>query len=135
MATSEPPLRISRQTSKPFFPGSMMSSMITSNGSLVALASPLGPSVAVATAYPSASSRSESVSTRPGSSSINRIREFINFFSGRSGDPQHELGLLSGFAVHGHSASVRLHDPFDQAQAQARAMDLIGHRRLASIER
>src|SRR6185369_626288 len=103
----------------------MTSSRMTSKRPAEARARPAGPSVADWTSYPAAASRSERVRTRPGSSSTSSIREGIHLFRGGGWHTQEELGATAGLARDRDGSLVRFHNPPDEVQAQAGAMDLV----------
>src|SRR5215831_12006024 len=100
----------------------------------VALANPASPSPAVSTSYPSAVSKSETVSTSPGSSSTNSMRKLILKLRRRGGNAHHELSSFHRLAMYANRAAVRLHDLFHQIQPEACAVHLILHSSAAAEE-
>src|SRR5215468_4995222 len=118
MAVSMPFCRRSRNTSKPVFFGNITSSTIRSKPPASALASPNSPSPAESISYPSAANRSDMVTTNPGSSSINRMRELILKLRRRCRYAQDELGPPHGPALHPDTPAMRLHDFLHQVQSQ-----------------
>src|SRR5262249_35825343 len=76
-------------------------------------------------------SRSDTVNTRPGSSSISRMRELILQLRRRGGDADDEFGSLHRFASHADRTTMGFHDLLDQIEPEARAVHLVLHRAAA----
>src|SRR5262249_7158388 len=135
----------SRQTSKPFFFGSITSRIRRSKDSPAARLKPSSPSRETSTAKPSLFRRSFSVMTRPGSSSTNRMRRFIiargsalgrfgnNPRGGRNQYAEATSAARGTFNV--NSSSVRLDYVPHEAQPQPVPMDLRSESIAAPIKR
>src|SRR5258705_8930553 len=130
---SIPPLRRSRQTSKPLRSGSITSRTTRSKGSLEAPRSPVSPSAACSTRWPSLARRPLSASRRPGSSSTSRIRlrtlllhcgRPLRFRGGR-GQHEREGAPRPRGALDLDRSPVRVHDALHEVETEAAA----GHAR------
>src|SRR5215469_11798406 len=134
-AVSMPFSRSSRQTSRPFLRGSIRSSRMRSYFCASALVRAESPSMAQSTFQPSEASRSEMVTTRPGSSSTKRIDELMGQPFRRCGNAQDEFAAAEWLAFDIDRATVRFDDSLSEAQAESGAVDLRGQGATAAEER
>src|SRR5436190_15486131 len=74
------------------------------------------------------------VRTRPGSSSIKRMREFILHLRWSGGNSDNEFGALHRLALYGNLAPVRFDDALDQVEAETSAVDLVLNRPASAEE-
>src|SRR5579864_2643200 len=114
--------RSSRQTSKPFFLGSVMSRMTRSGALEIAFERPSSPSDAVRTSYPSSSRLSRRPSNICGSSSITRIRFVTVGLSCVQREMKREGAAAPRLALHAHEPAVAAHHVVDDREPEPGAL-------------